>query len=77
MEQKLGNIAVLDESYSKGVVSASGSAALPVNAFGLSLGVQVNATLDAKILIGYLAAKIGGPIPAEVAAFLESALAIS
>jgi hypothetical protein len=73
--QNLGSVGELTESYSAGVASASASAALPVTSFGLTLNVQATASLDAKVLIAYLAAKLGGPIPAEVAAFLESVLA--
>lgn len=73
--QKIGSVGQVTENFDKGVASASGSAALPPTNFGLSVGVQVTASLDAKILIGFLAAKIGGPIPAEVAAFLEATLA--
>lgn len=75
MEQKIGSVGDIQESYSKGVVSVQGSAAFPANSFGLSLKVSIEGDLDAKVLIGYLAQKIGGPIPAEVASFLELALA--
>jgi hypothetical protein len=77
MEQNIGNVGQVTESYSKGVVSATGAVALPANPWGLTVGLQVNASLDAKILIAYLAAKVGGPVPATVAEFLESALAVS
>jgi hypothetical protein len=77
MEQNLGTMGQVVESYSKGVVSAAANANLPATAFGLSLTLQANVSLDAKVLIGYLAAKIGGPVPAEVAAFLETALAVT
>lgn len=73
--QKLGDFGSATESLAAGVASVAASAALPLNAFGLSLSVEVKAALDAKVLIGYLAAKIGGPVPSEVAAFLEAALA--
>lgn len=75
MEQALGNVGKADESYAKGVASASVSVAVPATSYGLSLNVSVGANLDAKILIAYLAAKIGGTVPAEVASFLEAALA--
>lgn len=75
MEQAIGNVGKADETYSKGVAGASVSLAVLPTAYGLSFGVSVNASLDAKILIGYLAARIGGPVPAEVALFLETALA--
>lgn len=77
MEQAIGSYGKLDETYSKGVASASGSFSAPANEFGLSLSLQLKADLDAKTLVAYLAAKVGGPIPAEVAAFIESALAIT
>jgi hypothetical protein len=75
--QPLGSFGSASEDYSAGVGSASASAAIPATTFGLSGQVQVTVSLDAKILIGYLAGKIGGPVPAEVAAFLEAALAAS
>lgn len=75
MEQKLGSVGVADESFSKGVASTSASAEIPATSFGLSGSVQLKLDLDAKILVGYLAAKIGGPVPAEVASFIELALA--
>lgn len=75
MEQQLGNVGQAVESYSKGVASASANLAVAQTAYGLSAKVGLELDLDAKVLIAYLAAKIGGPIPAEVAAFLESALA--
>lgn len=74
MDQKLGSVGQADESYSKGVASASASVAVPQTSYGLTLKLTAEADLDAKVLIGYLAAKIGGPVPAEVASFLESAL---
>jgi hypothetical protein len=74
-EQKIGSVGSASESYAKGVASADASVSVPQNAFGLSVSLQLNVSLDAKILIGYLAGKIGGPVPAEVASFLELALA--
>jgi hypothetical protein len=73
--QALGSLGTATESLSAGVASAKASGALAQTAWGLSLNVSVEADLDAKKLIGYLAGKIGGPIPAEVATFLEAALA--
>ncbi len=75
MEQSLGNLGSASETYAKGVAGASAVLNLPATAFGLSLSIQANASLDAKILVAYLAAKIGGPVPAEVASFIELALA--
>lgn len=74
MEQKLGSVGLADESYAKGVASAKASVTVPSTAYGLKLNVSVEADLDASVLIGYLAGKIGGPIPAEVASFIELAL---
>jgi len=72
--QNIGSDVKVSESLAAGVVSVSGSAALPATDFGLTLSVQVTGGLDASVLISFLAAKIGGPVPAEVAAFLEAAL---
>lgn len=72
--QKLGALGSVQESYAAGVASVSGSVALPATAFGLSASADLKLSLDAKALIEYIAAKIGGPVPAEVAAFLEMAL---
>ncbi len=77
MEQNLGNLGKVDESYAKGVANASVTFALPTNSFGLSVKANIEADLDAKTLVAFLAAKIGGPIPAEVASFIEAALAIT
>lgn len=77
MEQKIGDVGVMDESYAKGVASVTATISVPSTSYGLSIKISAEADLDAKILIGYLAGKIGGPIPAEVAAFLENALAIA
>lgn len=77
MEQKVGNYAVADESYSAGVATAKATVAIPETKYGLKVNVSVEADLDAKTLVGYLAAKIGGPVPTEVAAFIESALAVT
>jgi hypothetical protein len=74
MEQQVNQFIKTDESYSKGVAQATATVAVPQTAWGLSLDVTAVAKLDAPTLIGYLAGKIGGPIPAEVALFLETAL---
>jgi hypothetical protein len=72
--QNLGSVATVTESYSAGVGSAGIAANLPQTVWGLSGNVALNLKLDASVLIAYLAAKIGGPIPTEVAAFLEATL---
>lgn len=74
MEQKLGNVGVADESYADGVATAKATVSVPQTAYGLKLNVSIEADMDASVLVGYLAAKIGGPIPAEVASFIELAL---
>lgn len=76
-KQELGSFGEVSESYSAGVGSVSASAALPKTAFGLSAKISIEADLDAKDLIEYLAQKIGGPVPETVAQFLEAALAKS
>ena len=76
MQQKIGDVGSISETFATGVAAVSAQLNLPATTFGLQIGVAVNGTLDAKILIAYLAAKIGGPIPAEVASFLEAALAV-
>ncbi len=76
-EQQLGTFGEVTETFSKGVAKATLSAALPPTSFGLKLNVSVDGSLDAKSLIDYLAAKIGGPVPAEVASFIEAALALT
>lgn len=73
-EQKVGNFITADESYAAGVAGAKAVATVPQTAYGLKLNVSVEADLDAGVLIGYLAGKIGGPVPAEVASFLQLAL---
>ncbi len=75
VSQSLPNLGSVSESYAAGVASANASLALPETAWGLTIAVQASASLDAKKLIGYLAAKAGGPVPAEVASFIEAALA--
>lgn len=77
MEQKLGSFGDVQESYAKGVASLSATAALPATEFGLQVSVKLEGSIDAKVLVAYLAAKIGGPVPAEVASFLETALALT
>jgi hypothetical protein len=62
------------ESFASGVASAKVSVLVPQTAWGLTLKLPLELDLDATVLIAYLAAKIGGPIPAEVAVFLETAL---
>lgn len=74
MQQALGTLGQVTETYSGGVASAQVAVNVPQTSYGLSINVQATASLSATTLIGYLAAKIGGPVPAEVAAFLEMAL---
>lgn len=74
MEQKLGNIGVADESYASGVAKATATVSVPQTSYGLTLKLSAEADLDAAVLIDFLAKKIGGPVPAEVASFLELAL---
>lgn len=74
MEQAIGSLGQAVESFSKGVASASAGVAVAQTAYGLSLKLSVEADLDASVLVAFLAAKIGGPIPAEVATFIEMAL---
>ena len=74
MEQNLGTLGTVTESYAAGVAGVVVAAALPPTAFGLQFNLSLSGSLDASTLIGYLAGKVGGPIPAEVAAFLELAL---
>lgn len=74
MEQNIGSVGNATETYSKGVASAVATVAVPQTSYGLTLKVSAEADLDAKVLVAYLAAKIGGPVPAEVAAFIELAL---
>jgi hypothetical protein len=74
MEQSIGNVGNAVESYAKGVASAVATVAVPQTAYGLTLKISAEADLDSAVLIAYLAAKIGGVVPAEVAAFLELAL---
>lgn len=74
MEQNLGTFGTATESYSKGVASAQVQGNLPANAFGLSLQVSVTGSINAETLISYLAGKIGGAVPAEVASFINLAL---
>ena len=73
-EQKLGSVGEATETYAKGVATASVAITPVTTAFGLSLSGQLNVSQDAALLIAYLAAKIGGPVPAEIASFLETAL---
>lgn len=73
-DQTLNQFVSTSESYAAGVASAKASVSVPQTSYGLTLKISAEADLDAGTLIGYLAAKIGGPIPAEVAVFLESAL---
>ncbi len=73
-EQKLGSVGEATETYAKGVASTSVAITPIATAFGLLLSGQLNASLDASVLIAYLAAKIGGPVPAEIASFLETAI---
>jgi len=65
----------LSESYAAGVASAECSVVLPKTAFGLSLTLDVKGSLDATVLIPYLAAKAGGEVPAEIAKWLTKVLA--
>ena len=74
MDQKLGSFGDATETFSAGVAKAAVTAVLPATSFGLTGSVQVALSLDAGTLIAFIAAKIGGPVPAEVAAFLEAAL---
>ena len=73
-EQKIGNVGSASESFAAGIAKASVAADLPPMSFGLKASVQVNLELDSSALIEFLAKKIGGPVPAEVASFLEMAL---
>jgi hypothetical protein len=75
MEQNIGNVGIVTESYAAGVASAVVAVAVPPTSYGLNVKLSAELDLDAKVLIGYLAAKIGGPVPAEVATFIEGALA--
>lgn len=73
--QQIGSVGSVTESFSAGVAAVEASLVLPQTAWGLSGSLPLKLSLDSKVLIAYLAAKIGGPIPAEVASFLEMALA--
>lgn len=75
--QKLGSVGTATETFAAGVETAAVAVSLPETAWGLTVGVQANQSLDAKKMITYMAAKIGGPIPAEVAVFVDSYLAAS
>ena len=77
MEQQIGSLGSITESYAAGVVSAAGSLAIPPTSFGLGGSVQLSLTLSAPLLIAYLASKIGGAVPADVATFIEAALKAS
>lgn len=75
-EQNIGSVGSVTESYSKGVASVDAEVKLPQTSYGLEVVVSIKGDLDASKLIAYLAGKIGGPIPAEVASFLEGALKV-
>lgn len=77
MDQNIGSVGKASESYSKGVATASAEVALPNTSFGLTVSLEANVSLDAKVLIAFLATKVGGPVPAEVASFIEAALAVT
>jgi hypothetical protein len=74
MEQQIGNYVKADETFSGGIATAKVTAAVPQTSYGLKLNVTIEADMDAGVLIGYLAGKIGGPVPAEVASFIQLAL---
>lgn len=67
----LGSVGKYDLAFEGGKVVVSLSVGLPEIAATLSVSIGPKEILD------LIAAKIGGPIPASVAEFLESALALT
>lgn len=68
---KIGTVGSYDLAFTAGKVVVTAGVALPEATVSLSVAVSPKEILDV------IAARIGGPIPLEVAKFLESALALA
>lgn len=66
----IGNVGTQSVEFVGGQMVAKASVAVPYGSVDLDIVISPKAILDA------IAAKVGGPIPAEVAAFLEQALGL-
>lgn len=67
----LGAIGKWDVAFSSGLLVLSAQAS------DVGVAANVSVSVSGKTVLDALAAKVGGPIPAEVAAFLESAFGLS
>lgn len=77
VNEKIGNIGSVDVAFKGGalVLSAVIQAANP--AYGLKFSNTTELSVGPKEILDALSAKIGGPVPAAVAKFLEDALALT
>jgi hypothetical protein len=67
---KLGTIGSQSVSFSDGQIVASANA----SADGITATISIS--ISAKVIIDAIAAKIGGPIPQEIALFLDTSLGL-
>lgn len=68
---QIGAVGNYDVAFTGGKVVVSINVGLP------ELNVKVSAEISPKTILDQIAAKVGGPIPVEVAKFMEDALALS
>lgn len=67
----IGSVGNYDLAFLGGKVVVSVGVGLP------EISANLSVSIGPKEILDLIAAKIGGPIPAEVAKFLEDALALS
>lgn len=68
---KLGTVGSYDLAFTAGKIVVSVGLSLP------EVGASLSVSIGPKEILDLIASKIGGPIPAEVASFLESALSLN